>query len=1170
MAAALYPAYQNGGGGGGEIHYAQENGSGGDNAGETDLDAAYQERQQGRPLERKLSMSKPTNLDELLSEELDGSGGPAVIMNTSVEVPDSPERTTAEPALGSQHFYPEHERTQEIDIDAILFGDYLEDTPEETEEDLDKENANFSFNSHEIDSMTRLNTKLNSGPIITTPEIPTTYITAATGSASTSYSAHDKITTFNGETTFSASPPSPGYLSASLAEELVQSGGGGAGNGESIVMAQSINSYHHRPAPPLPPVRQEPHHSQQQHHHHQPIIMSHEQLQPQELELERQLQQLELQDRALLEEQKLLEVEQLRLAQENSVLQSQLEAKERERLAAEAEEKKKRKKTEVVFSEKKQVFTQRFDTKVEEPKKPKPKSLFNFDSLKKKKRKNKQMLTEGYDSAYEDLTDNEEVGKGYRKKDKKHFLFPDSKAGGAEEAARDQPTSHISEQQQQIIAGSNGEAHPNEVKKKTARGFTKFLTKDRREPLKDLELEVSDDHRESDNETVIVHPDEPVGSIPPPAEFRQNNLAESIVYELKKSSSQMNNARLKSPVVESGNLSSEDSISRGKNRFSMRKTRKDSVKTKHENGVSPPSREPGTATAAATSPPPAEEELLGRVRSRFSMRKPKKKESEAKAIGRQSEVESGEDSGSMSRVKSRFSLRKPKAKSRTDVREESGNVSQGDYESAPEPGVDAPPPVVNVQQAVENDQNEQVMSNQTEAGQLPERSRSTTPTTAGEGRSMSRQDSRNKKSSSGLAGIFGMRASKRSKSTERPKSSYLGQPPKGLQPPQRPRSAADLSKAGPPVAQAPPSKRPKGNLANYFGVNEESPLPLPSSQETTLDYVQIKKSQSADLVLGKTDEPALEEDRIGLIAQSKSIIGLVDSEPTQQPVVTYTEVDFKTAQNSRKVADEIKSRFQARGKSDATASVVEQNEARANLSAEKPHKVAIERPRNSPPARPQAAAGGEKPPSGAASKGPKMLNMLSKNAQPVVKEASSRSQKKMESESMEAAKKEQQKQQREQDAAQRQQRQEQQEQQQQQKLLQEQQQKLQLQQQQQQQLQQQQQQQQLQQQQQQQQQLQQQQYQQRQHQMQQQQQQQRSYQHQNVEQLSNSRPPSSLDGSVIGGRGRQTGRQSGRFRRGGGAAHSGSNHNLNMSHSLSINQSMNSSFDQDSIADLSR
>ena len=125
MAAALYPAYQNGGGGGGEIHYAQENGGGGDNAGETDLDAAYQERQQGRPLERKLSMSKPTNLDELLSEELDGSGGPAVIMNTSVEVPDSPERTTAEPALGSQHFYPEHERTQEIDIDAILFGDYL-------------------------------------------------------------------------------------------------------------------------------------------------------------------------------------------------------------------------------------------------------------------------------------------------------------------------------------------------------------------------------------------------------------------------------------------------------------------------------------------------------------------------------------------------------------------------------------------------------------------------------------------------------------------------------------------------------------------------------------------------------------------------------------------------------------------------------------------------------------------------------------------------------------------------------------------------------------------------------------------------------------------------------------------------------------------------------------
>jgi hypothetical protein len=338
-----------------------------------------------------------------------------------------------------------------------------------------------------------------------------------------------------------------------------------------------------------------------------------------------------------------------------------------------------------------------------------------------------------------------------------------------------------------------------------------------------------------------------------------------------------------------------------------------------------------------------------------------------------------------------------------------------------------------------------------------------------------------------------------------------------------------------------------------------------SSQEATVNHGQIKKSQSADLVLETGDGGAAEEERRGLIAQSKSMIGM-DRGPAHQSTITYTEVDFTTTQNSRKVAEEIKNRFQTREEADK-ASQKDQLIANAHQPG-RPPKATIERPRTSPPARPSQAVSAEKPPSGATNKAPKLLNVLSKNSQPDKKEAK-RTQKEQESEARDSAKMKQQQQLQQQQLQQQQQqlqqqqllqqqqqqeaelRKQQQEQellelQHQEKLLHEQQQRLH--QQQQQQLQQ-----------------QQQQYQQRQQQM--QSHQQRPSQQQNMEHPSHSRPPSSLDGSVMGGRGRQTGRQSGRFRRGGGASHTGSNHNLNISHSLTINQSINSSFDQDSIAD---
>ena len=160
--------------------------------GETDLDAVFKERQE-RKLDRKLSTSKPTNLDELMDEPLE-----ITRLNESFRSqPDLEPEPAAEPQPEpvTERFYPEHERTQEIDIDAILG---LDSTSEETEEELEKEQS-FHSNSSEVDRVTRYNTYKNKS-VAKAPKTPEPVYTRE------EYYPSQKITTVNGETTFSASP----------------------------------------------------------------------------------------------------------------------------------------------------------------------------------------------------------------------------------------------------------------------------------------------------------------------------------------------------------------------------------------------------------------------------------------------------------------------------------------------------------------------------------------------------------------------------------------------------------------------------------------------------------------------------------------------------------------------------------------------------------------------------------------------------------------------------------------------------------------------------------------------------------------------------------------------------------------------------------------------------
>ena len=158
--------------------------------GETDLDAVFKERLE-RKLDRKLSTSKPTNLDELMDEPLESTRHNESFLSE----PDPEPALIPDPEPVSERFYPEHERTQEIDIDAILG---LDCTPEETEEEMEKEQNSFYSNSSEIERETRYNTYRNKS-VAKAPLTPEPTYTQ-------DYYPSQKIITVNGETTFSASP----------------------------------------------------------------------------------------------------------------------------------------------------------------------------------------------------------------------------------------------------------------------------------------------------------------------------------------------------------------------------------------------------------------------------------------------------------------------------------------------------------------------------------------------------------------------------------------------------------------------------------------------------------------------------------------------------------------------------------------------------------------------------------------------------------------------------------------------------------------------------------------------------------------------------------------------------------------------------------------------------
>ena len=105
----------------------------------TDLDELMNQQQvETQPsLERKLSITKPTNLDDLANQNHEFQSS---VVQSKVE--EETEST----------FIPEHERTQEIDIDALLA---LPETPEETEEEVEAENKEYK--AKETQDMQMLN-----------------------------------------------------------------------------------------------------------------------------------------------------------------------------------------------------------------------------------------------------------------------------------------------------------------------------------------------------------------------------------------------------------------------------------------------------------------------------------------------------------------------------------------------------------------------------------------------------------------------------------------------------------------------------------------------------------------------------------------------------------------------------------------------------------------------------------------------------------------------------------------------------------------------------------------------------------------------------------------------------------------------------------------------------
>ena len=704
--------------------------------GETDLDEVFQERQ-GRNLERKLSMSKPTNLDDIMRED------------------PKPEPESIPPVVFQEHMIPDHEKTQEIDIDALL-GDECFSSEEEDD-------------TEEMERLTRYNTYINTA-LTTKVTVP------APIPKGDSYYPSQKITTVNGETTFSASPefsymeehkekfpgknakPVPSELQkeepyrppSRVDHDAIKQEINSKGINLNLEDASRIKSQHDRLIAELTnPKRNTPQIPQQVQDNiiepQQPVSTIYsesyeqnmmqvsqptfdEQRQSEQdiqipIQIETVVNNVELspvlalpqiddlslghnkledfveqieqskpvaisQEDEIIMEQRRLEEEHRMLSHANLELLEQVEAKELERM-----------------KEEQNLTEENLQTEVLPPydnRRSKPKSIFNF---KKKEQREQIPVPEG------EVDERRRMPKQKSKSGFSFFSAKDKKYPGNSESnqkTEETITSSTSNYDQQDIQTKTPSTKPKGLPM-----FSKLTSK-----------EVTEVHRQ----TEAVDEEQP------------KLLAEDIVSEIMRSTANL--------------------------------------------AMNPAEPEP--------VPPRMEEPNFARIQSRTSMRAPKKKKekggampvpskplakptSEAQQV-EEPELEQNVGFGSRlrSESKSRFSLKMPKKKEKHDPKVEATAAN-----------------------TVEKDENE------------VEVRRSTSPVS----QPSSRPESRNRKEKpSGLAEMFGLRSSRREKSVERPKSSLFGSKSPGTMVKNRPKSS-EMANYSSHQAQ---EQNKKISLSNYF------------------------------------------------------------------------------------------------------------------------------------------------------------------------------------------------------------------------------------------------------------------------------------------------------------------------------------------------------------------
>ena len=595
--------------------------------GDTDLDQAFELRQ-SRTLERKLSMSKPTNLDDLLSGEEEAkddhnqlsshqkdqnTGNQDFLKllnqpNAWEEIASRPPvviPSTPVPPMPASHDIPESERTQEIDIDALLGGDYSDEEEGVVEEE----------DSYEMERLTRENTYKNKD-CYKLPAPAPTYTTAGD-----IYPEH-KVYTFNGETTFSASPEfsymesfTASYIENNVNEGQEQYNTQTSHNAYNDVVDNNTIKIVHN-------IQNDTESSEQ---HHQPgnINMKSQQerliaeLSNKQIEIgisnamakpaEDEYNDDHILDDSFRIEEKRLEEEQRMLSSANLVLQEQLQAKEIERLQAE-------KQIDVSIAVVAASPVDALDDKLQDKGKSKPKSLFNFDGFKRKQKDgavvseetgDKKVTKDAYEQPKSVMMDRpRSMPKQKAKSGFSFFSSKDKKSSThAVEVVNDVPSKP---------AASTDNNPPPLFSKPKVSLFSK--------PNKKLNtLDAGEASVQTNHEA------------PNPSK----NLAEDIVTELMKSSANFSDAAAEehvSPVVEQANDDHPDTIvvpddnqqeafSRSSNRSSVRQTKNKSKKSKNEEKEN----EPDTGGFS--------QQKRTESKSRFSIRMPKKKSKDKDTLG---------------------------------------------------------------------------------------------------------------------------------------------------------------------------------------------------------------------------------------------------------------------------------------------------------------------------------------------------------------------------------------------------------------------------------------------------------------------------------------------------------------------------------------------------------